>query len=101
MQPKRPNRRMRRKMGRQKGKGQIKPVSGKPNKQQIKKTPSPLTEEGILNKIRWLEHQRMELPKYPNIHVVRMFDALTGAIQIYYKKLENLRNPPKPKENKK
>jgi len=103
MQRQRPNRRMRRKMGRQKGKGQVKPISGKPNKPQIRRTPPPLTEEGILNKIRWLEYQRIELPKYPHIHITRRVVAITGAIQIYYKKLENLKNPPKPKpkENKK
>jgi len=103
----RPNRRMRRRMKKKGGKGQmIKQMQmkgvGKPiAKNKVRTPPRPLTKEEILYKIRWLEYQRMELPKYPNIHIVRRFDAITGAIQIYYKKLENLKNPPKPKKTKK
>lgn len=99
---KRPNRKMRRKMGmgKKKGEGQIRPVSGKPNKPQIKRTPPPLTEEGILDKIRWLEYQRIQISKYPYPNAIQRVVAITGAIQIYYKKLENLKNPPKLKEKK-
>jgi len=102
----RPNREMRRRMKKKGGKGQMirqmQMKGGKPiAKNKVRTPPRPLTKEEILFKIRWLEYQRMELPKYPNIHIVRRFDAITGAIQIYYKKLENLKNPPKPQGKKK
>jgi len=87
----RPNRRMRRSM-KKKGKG-LPPNRGKP---MTMKTPQ--TKKEILDKIRELEYQRIELPKYPSIHVVRRFDAITGAIKIYYQKLEILKKS-KDKKN--
>jgi len=59
---------------------------------------NPATKEQILEKIRELEYQRIMIPKYPNPRFVSQRIALTTTIQVYYKKIELLKNAPKGKK---
>ena len=69
----------------------------KPQMPQIKPR-NPATEEELLEKIRELEYQRIMIPKYPNPRFVSQRIALTDTIQVYYKKIELLKNAPKGKK---
>lgn len=59
---------------------------------------NPATKEELLAKIRELEYQRIMIPKYPNPRFVSQRIALTNTIQVYYKKIELLKNLPKGKK---
>ena len=80
-----PNRKQRRRMERAKKK-----QNKKPQLEISKSPPKPETKEQIIEIIRRLEYQRIQLPNFPNVRFIMQQDSLTKAIQIYYKKLAKL-----------
>lgn len=93
MQPNRPNRKERRRMGMRKTQMTMQPRRVPPPK-----PPKPQTKETIMNQIRMLEYERIQIPRYTNSRFVARRLAMGDAIQVLRKKLELLKKAEEKKD---